>query len=205
LSELLSKAIAARVGKDSAADLPLKESSGGVGGPYSRHMIVIIMGVSGSGKTTVGSLLAGRLGWDFRDGDDFHPPANVAKMRSGTPLTDEDRFPWLLAIQAFMRKCHADGQSAVIACSALKESYRDVLLRAQSWVRFVHLSGSRELIALRMQARSGHFMPPTLLDSQLATLEPPADALSADISAAPADLVEGICQQLGLASGSPKA
>ena len=173
-------------------------------GPYPRSMVVIVMGVSGSGKTTVGSLLAGRLGWSFRDGDDFHPAANVAKMRSGTPLTDEDRLPWLLAIQAFMRKCHADGQSAVIACSALKERYREVLLCMEPWVRFVHLRGSRELIAQRMQARAGHFMPPTLLDSQLATLEPPADSLAVDIRAEPADLVEEICQQLGLAAGNPK-
>lgn len=160
------------------------------------------MGVSGSGKTTVGSLLAGRLGWSFRDGDDFHPPANVAKMRSGTPLTDEDRLPWLLAIQAFMRKCHADGQSAVIACSALRERYRDVLLRSEPWVRFVHLCGSRELIALRMRSRAGHFMPAALLDSQLATLEPPSDSLSVDITAAPAVLAEEIRHRLGLAPGN---
>lgn len=173
-----------------------------MGGPYSCDMVVIVMGVSGSGKTTVGSRLAERLGWSFHDGDDFHPLANVAKMRSGTPLTDEDRLPWLLAIQAFMQKCHADGQSAVIACSALKERYRDVLLRAEPWVRFVHLRGNRELIAQRMQARAGHFMPPALLDSQLATLEPPSDSLAVDITAEPGILVEEICQKLGLRTGN---
>lgn len=168
-------------------------------------MVVIVMGVSGSGKTTVGRLLAGQLGWTFHDGDDFHPPANVTKMRSGTPLNDDDRRPWLLAIQAFMRKCHTDGQSAVIACSALKDRYREVLLRAEPWVRFVHLRGSRELIAQRMQARAGHFMPPTLLDSQLATLEPPADCLAVDIAAEPKALVEEVRIGLGLGSGNPSA
>lgn len=168
-------------------------------------MVIVVMGVSGSGKTTVGKLLAERLGWQFRDGDDFHPPANVAKMRSGTPLTDEDRRPWLLAIQTFMRQFRADGQSAVVACSALKESYRDLLLRTEPWVRFVHLHGSRDLIAQRMQARAGHFMPPALLDSQLATLEPPMDCLSVDISAEPAELVAGIQEQLGLLPGKATA
>lgn len=147
------------------------------------------MGVSGSGKSTVGRRLADHLGWVFRDGDEFHPPSNVAKMSSGTPLNDEDRYPWLLAIQAFMRQIHADGQNAVIACSALKGSYRNLLLQTEPWVRFVHLHGSRELLTQRMQARSGHFMPATLLESQLATLEPPADALVLDITASPDHLL----------------
>lgn len=165
-------------------------------------MVVIVMGVSGSGKSTVGRLLAARLGWEFRDGDDFHPPANVAKMRAGTPLNDDDRQPWLLAIQAFMKETMARGAHAVIACSALKTAYRNLLLRGESWVRFVHLHGSRELIAGRMQSRQGHYMPVTLLDSQLATLEPPTDALVLDIAAAPEELVAEICNQLGLATVS---
>jgi gluconokinase len=161
-------------------------------------MVVIIMGVSGSGKSTVGRQLAEVLSWEFRDGDGFHPEANVTKMRSGTPLNDDDRRPWLLAIQDFMRQCHADGQSAVVACSALKAAYRDLLLRDEPWVRFVHLQGNRELIACRMAARSDHFMPATLLDSQLATLESPTDALILDIAFSPEQLVAQIVAALGL-------
>lgn len=161
-------------------------------------MVVVIMGVSGSGKSTVGKLLAERVGWAFRDGDEFHPEANVAKMRSGTPLNDDDRRPWLLAIQKFMRQCHADGQSTVVACSALKATYRDLLLRGEPWVRFAHLRGNRELLVGRMSARSGHFMPTTLLDSQLATLESPTDALILDISFSPEQLVGQIITAFGL-------
>lgn len=163
------------------------------------------MGVSGSGKSTVGRMLAERLGWEFRDGDTFHPPANVAKMRSGTPLNDEDRRPWLLAIQAFMRETQQHGQDAVVACSALKQSYRDLLLQGEPWVRFLHLHGSRELIATRMQARQGHFMPATLLDSQMATLETPANTLVLDIAEPPAELVERAIRELGLHPTRPVA
>lgn len=156
------------------------------------------MGVSGSGKSTVGQLLAERLGWPFRDGDGFHPPANVAKMQSGVPLNDADRHPWLLAIQEFMQKAHDDGQSAVVACSALKRAYRELLLGGEPWVRFVHLQGSRDLLAERMRSRPGHFMPPALLDSQLATLEPPTDALTVDIGEPPTQIVDRIIAGLGL-------
>lgn len=168
-------------------------------------MVVVVMGVSGSGKSTVGKLLANRLGWSFRDGDEFHPAANVAKMRSGMPLNDEDRHPWLLSIQSFMRHTHADGQSAVIACSALKAAYRDLLLAGEPWVRFVFLNGSRELLAERMRARSGHFMPATLLDSQLATLEPPDGALALDVSHPPDQLADQIVTELGLGTGRPES
>lgn len=163
----------------------------------SPPMIVVVMGVSGSGKSTVGSLLAGRMGWTFRDADDFHPASNVAKMRSGIPLNDEDRRPWLLAIQEYMRTEHAAGRSAVVACSALRESYRDLLLRGAPWVRFVHLTGPREVIAERMQARSGHFMPVTLLDSQLAALEVPSDAWAEDLRRTPEQIVSDVVMKLG--------
>lgn len=160
-------------------------------------MFLIVMGVAGSGKTTIGDALATRLGWVFRDADGFHPPANIAKMKAGTPLNDEDRWPWLKAIRAHMDAENAAGRSGVIACSALKEIYRDVLGRGESWVRFVHLTGSKELIADRMRSRSGHFMPVALLDSQFATLETPADAIRLDISKPPETLVEEVLRRLG--------
>lgn len=156
------------------------------------------MGVCGCGKSTIGGLLAQQLGWAFRDGDDFHPPANVAKMKSGTPLNDDDRRPWLQGIRRFMDETEAAGQSTVMACSALREIYRDVLGRNQPWVRFVYLSGSRELLAERMRARSGHYMPPVLLDSQLAILEVPADAITMDIAQPPAELVAEVIRKLDL-------
>jgi gluconokinase len=144
---------------------------------------LIVMGVSGSGKSTVASHLAKRLGWTFEDGDRFHPASNVAKMSAGHPLTDEDRWPWLQAIaDEIGRVCEAGGH-VVVACSALKRAYRDLLLRSRNDVRFVFLDGSKALIAARMAARKDHFMPPGLLDSQFKTLEPPqADERSITVS-----------------------
>ncbi len=159
-------------------------------------MIIIVMGVSGCGKSTVGRLIAGQLGFEFRDGDDFHPAANVAKMRAGSPLNDDDRRPWLLAIAGFMRANHALGRGAVVACSALKESYRDLLLRSEPWVRFVHLTGPREVIAERMKGRVGHYMPVTLLDSQLATLETPSDAWAEDIRRTPEEIASSVVARI---------
>ncbi len=133
---------------------------------------LIVMGVSGCGKSTVGIEIARRLGWEFRDGDVFHPPANVEKMRSGAPLTDGDRWPWLDAVAAEIAMREGHGGHVVIACSALKRAYRDRLRAARAAIRFVHLAGSFELIDGRMQARRDHFMPASLLRSQFATLEP---------------------------------
>jgi gluconokinase len=139
-------------------------------------MIIVLMGVSGSGKTTVGEALAQALGWPFRDADDFHPPQNIAKMAGGEPLTDADRWPWLDAMAAI----DARGGNAVFACSALKEAYRERLARAGD-VHFVYLDGDRDTIAARLGHRRHRYMPASLLDSQFATLEPPSDALRVDI------------------------
>jgi gluconokinase len=137
-------------------------------------VIVIVAGVSGSGKTTVGALLAGRLGWGFTDGDDLHPAANVAKMRAGIPLTDADRWPWLRAIGAWMDERIARGEDAVVACSALRQSYRDLLLDGRPAARMVFLAPDREVLARRLASRHGHFFPGQLLSSQFDALEPPA-------------------------------
>jgi carbohydrate kinase (thermoresistant glucokinase family) len=134
---------------------------------------IITFGVSGSGKTTVAEVLAKRLGWSFVDGDAFHPVANVEKMRSGTPLTDEDRWPWLKAIAAEIARRRTAKDRVVIACSALKRAYRDILVDGHPDVLLVHMKGSRELIMSRLAPRQGHYFPASLLDSQLATLEEP--------------------------------
>lgn len=143
----------------------------------------IVMGVSGSGKSTVGKLLAEKTGGIFLDGDDFHPPENVAKMKSGTPLTDEDRQGWLESLAHEIRTAE---KLTVIACSALKSSYRDILSGAE----FIFLSGPKSVLSERLESRENHYMPPGLLDSQLETLEPPSDALVLDIRQSPEELVE---------------
>lgn len=162
---------------------------------------LIVMGVSGSGKSTVADALAKRLGWRYEDGDTFHPPSNVAKMHAGHPLTDEDRLPWLQAIADEIDRICKAGDHAVIACSALKRAYRDILLHGRGDVRFVFLKGSQELIAGRLAARKGHFMPPDLLASQFRTLEPPGASehpITVSIDAPVADLVDDIIRQLRL-------
>jgi gluconokinase len=136
-------------------------------------MIVIVAGVSGSGKSTVGALLAGRLGWRFADADDFHPAANVAKMRARIPLTDADRWPWLRVIGAWMDERIAEHESAVVTCSALKRSYRHLLLDGRPQAQMVFLAPDREVLARRLAARHGHFFPEQLLGSQFTDLEPP--------------------------------
>lgn len=162
---------------------------------------LIVMGVSGSGKSTIAARLAERLSWTFEDGDRFHPASNVAKMSAGQPLTDEDRRPWLQAIaDEIDRVCQAGGH-AVIACSALKRSYRNVLVHGRCDVRIVFLRGTQPLIADRLARRKGHFMPPGLLDSQFKTLEPPAadeNPVTVSIDAAIETIVEDIVRQLRL-------
>jgi gluconokinase len=167
-------------------------------------MIVVLAGVSGSGKTTVGELLASRLSWPFTDGDSLHPAANIAKMRAGVPLTDEDRWPWLEAVAAVMDERIAAGQSAVVACSALKRSYRDLLLAGRPAVRMVFLDTGRDLLAARLAARHGHFFHADLLDSQLADLEKPQPAeriLVLPAVGTPEQVAQQIISRLRLASG----
>lgn len=154
---------------------------------------IVVMGVSGCGKSTVGALLAERLGWPFEDGDSFHPPANVEKMRAGTPLTDEDRWPWLAAIAARIASAREGGEGVVVACSALKRSYRDALRDGHADIRFLHLTGEPALIMARQAARQGHYMPASLVASQFATLEPPdteADVIDLDVDPEPPVIVQ---------------
>ena len=139
-------------------------------------MIMLLMGVSGCGKTTVGEQLAERLGWPFQEGDALHPPANVAKMAGGTPLTDADRLPWLAAVAAWIDARRAAGECGVVSCSALKRAYRQLLVGDRPDVWLVYLQGTRDQLAERLAARTGHYMPAGLLDSQLATLEEPTAA-----------------------------
>ncbi len=161
-------------------------------------MIVIVMGTTGSGKTTIGSLLAKRMGWEFVDADDFHPPANVEKMKHGIPLTDADREPWLEALHEKIVEWTAKKRNVVLACSALKQSYRDEL-RASSEVKFVYLKGSYQLFSQRVLSRKGHFAKQDLLASQFATLEEPTDAITADAALPPEQIVSEVRRQLGFA------
>jgi gluconokinase len=161
-------------------------------------MIVIVMGVTGAGKTTVGSLLARELGWQFADADDFHPAANVEKMARGIPLDDDDRRPWLARLRAEIDGWIASRRSVVLACSALKRSYRS-MLDAGPAVRFVYLKGSAEQIASRLRERHGHFAGAAILAGQFADLEEPEDAVIVDISTTPEEIVAQIRERLGLA------
>lgn len=160
-------------------------------------MIILIMGVAGSGKTTIGRLLAQELQWPYFEADDFHPAANKEKMGRGVPLDDNDREPWLAAIRQAIDECVGQGRSAVFSCSALKEQYRRLLAGGRTEVRLVFLTGSRELLRERLEGRAGHYMKPGMLDSQLAILEPPADALTLDVGQSPEMLVKTIRLQLG--------
>ncbi|MFM1850714.1 MAG: hypothetical protein RIS54_398 [Verrucomicrobiota bacterium] len=167
-------------------------------GDLSPPRAIVVMGVAGSGKSTVGAQLAHDLGWRFDDADGFHPPENVAKMSAGTPLTDEDRAPWLAAIRRHVDNCLARGEGVVVACSALKAVYRRVLLDGADGLRLVYLQGTREQLQARIDARQGHFMKPMMLASQLATLEEPQDALTLNIAPSPTELSAAIRQALSL-------
>jgi carbohydrate kinase (thermoresistant glucokinase family) len=161
---------------------------------------IVVMGVSGAGKSTVGRVVAQRLSCPFRDADSFHPPANIEKMSRGAPLTDDDRWPWLQAIAAWIAEHRAAGTTCVVTCSALKRVYRDIVTDKQSAdVRLVYLKGDFDLIEARLKARKGHFMPPALLQSQFAALQEPAEdehALAVSIDATPEEIAEEVLRRL---------
>ena len=161
-------------------------------------MIVIVMGVVGSGKTTVGRLLAEGLGWQFADADDFHSPANITKIRRGIALSDSDREPWLDRLREYLLECQSQRLNVVLACSALRSSYRDKL-RITPKVRFVYLKGNADLIAQRLRSRQGHFADEQILASQFAALEEPEQAITVDVAKTPAGIVTEIRKRLGVA------
>jgi carbohydrate kinase (thermoresistant glucokinase family) len=165
----------------------------------TKPVVIVVMGVSGSGKTTVAALLSAALGYQFQEGDDLHPRENVEKMQAGTPLTDADRMPWLRKIAEKIDGWQARGESGVVTCSALKQSYRTIIIGDRAGVTLVYLKGSYDLIRRRLAARHEHFMPVALLDSQFATLQEPTPdehPITVDIGAKPFDIVTEIVRQL---------
>jgi gluconokinase len=178
-----------------------KELDSSISTPIAKPVVLVFMGVSGCGKTTVAAILAGRLGWRFEEGDALHPQSNVEKMEAGHPLTDEDRAPWLEKVAEWVDDRLDARENGLITCSALKRSYRDVINRRGSGVVFVFLAGSRETIAARLAARHGHFMPSSLLDSQFADLEEPTPdepEIRLDVGPAPGVIAQHILKVLGL-------
>jgi carbohydrate kinase (thermoresistant glucokinase family) len=162
--------------------------------------ILVIMGVSGAGKTTIAKVLAARLRWPFEEGDNLHPESNIAKMKAGIPLTDADRQPWLARVAAWIDRQRANGQPGIITCSALKRSYRDIVIGDRPDVRLVYLRGSRDVIAARLANRKGHFMPASLLESQFAALEEPGpdeNSLTVDIGGSPDEVADEIIRRIG--------
>jgi gluconokinase len=164
-------------------------------------MVIVLMGVSGAGKTTVGQLLASQLGWDFADADYYHPAANVEKMRAGIPLTDADRAPWLETLRTLIAGWIAAGKNVVLACSALKRAYREILQVAPD-IRIVYLKGTPQLLRQRLHSRHGHFMTEQMLQSQLAALEEPEHAVVVNVDRSPAEIVIEIRAQLDLTEKS---
>ncbi|MFI5015609.1 MAG: gluconokinase [Hyphomicrobiales bacterium] len=169
-------------------------------GDRSAPAILVVMGVSGSGKTTIGTLLSKRLGWPYRDADEFHPKANIEKMKRGVALTDDDRWPWLRAIAAFIDEERARGVNAIVTCSALKRSYRAIIVGDRRDVRLIYLNGEKALLEARLAKRHGHFMPPSLLQSQFDALEEPGPdehPLTILVDATPKAIVAEILERLG--------
>jgi gluconokinase len=180
--------------------------------PPGPATILVMMGVSGTGKTTVGEALAKRLGWRFQEGDDFHPPANIAKMKSGRPLDDADRAPWLVRVEAWIGAELATGRSGVITCSALKRTYRSAIVAGREGVILVYLDGSEPLIARRIARRRGHFMPPSLLASQFADLQAPGPLenpivvdIDQPVAAQVDDIVDALARRRSNGAHPPRA
>lgn len=178
-----------------------KRGDSSISTPMAKPVVLVFMGVSGCGKTTVAAILAGRLGWRFEEGDAMHPQSNIEKMEAGHPLTDDDRAPWLEKVAGWVDERLDARENGLITCSALKRSYRNVINRRGSGVVFVFLAGSKETIAARLAVRHGHFMPSSLLDSQFADLEEPTSdepEIRVDVGPAPSVIAQGILVELGL-------